>query len=221
VADAARRLHELSFVTGNGRSVHFDQRRRTMSLETDASRKVHRLTGRDEFHEPLSHRLAPLVRVAITRPVSRVTNEKFVQTPRGVLHSSSSSRRDSRPRPARSSRAGIRRDRELSPTEDPKHPLTDRPLYILKESAFRLPRDRRQVPPIKLGCCRLACANGYTQPPNQYVAPLFHSAHLAPRRHGGCIHLVPAKDEAENLPRFMEEARCASRRRTAKIGFWK
>jgi len=75
--------------------------------------------------------------------VSRVTNEKFVQTPRGVLplkffFSSGLSTTDGEDVSARGIKAQIEK---LVAEEDPKHPLTDQAIVnILKESGVQIAR---------------------------------------------------------------------------------
>ncbi|HEX2781870.1 MAG TPA: RNA polymerase factor sigma-54, partial [Gemmatimonadaceae bacterium] len=75
--------------------------------------------------------------------VSRVTNEKFVQTPRGVLplkffFSSGLSTTDGEDVSARGIKAQIEK---LVADEDPKHPLTDQAIVnILKESGVQIAR---------------------------------------------------------------------------------
>ena len=75
--------------------------------------------------------------------VSRVTNEKFVQTPRGVLplkffFSSGLSTADGEDVSARGIKAQIQK---LVADEDPKHPLTDQAIVnILKESGVQIAR---------------------------------------------------------------------------------
>ncbi|HVE78993.1 MAG TPA: RNA polymerase factor sigma-54 [Gemmatimonadaceae bacterium] len=75
--------------------------------------------------------------------VSRVTNEKYVQTPRGVLplkffFSSGLSTTDGEDVSARGIKAQIQK---LVTNEDPKHPLTDQAIVnILKESGVQIAR---------------------------------------------------------------------------------
>lgn len=75
--------------------------------------------------------------------VSRVTNEKFVQTPRGVLplkffFSSGLSTTDGEDVSARGIKAQIQK---LVAEEDPRHPLTDQAIVnILKESGVQIAR---------------------------------------------------------------------------------
>jgi RNA polymerase sigma-54 factor len=75
--------------------------------------------------------------------VSRVTNEKFVQTPRGVLplkffFSSGLATEDGEDVSARGIKAQLEK---LVQEEDPKHPLTDQAIVnILRESGVQIAR---------------------------------------------------------------------------------
>ncbi|HEX2717765.1 MAG TPA: RNA polymerase factor sigma-54 [Gemmatimonadaceae bacterium] len=104
---------------------------------------------RDFFEKGVQH-LKPLTLREVAEvinmhesTVSRVTNEKYVQTPRGVLplkffFSSGLSTTDGEDVSARGIKAQIEK---LVADEDPKHPLTDQAIVnILKESGVQIAR---------------------------------------------------------------------------------
>jgi RNA polymerase sigma-54 factor len=96
-----------------------------------------------QFLKPLTLREVAEVISMHESTVSRVTNEKFVQTPRGVLplkffFSSGLSTTDGEDVSARGIKAQIQK---LVADEDPKHPLTDQAIVnILKESGVQIAR---------------------------------------------------------------------------------
>jgi RNA polymerase sigma-54 factor len=96
-----------------------------------------------QFLKPLTLREVAEVISMHESTVSRVTNEKFVQTPRGVLplkffFSSGLSTTDGEDVSARGIKAQIEK---LVADEDPKHPLTDQAIVnILKESGVQIAR---------------------------------------------------------------------------------
>ena len=96
-----------------------------------------------QFLKPLTLREVAEVINMHESTVSRVTNEKFVQTPRGVLplkffFSSGLSTTDGEDVSARGIKAQIEK---LVAEEDPKHPLTDQAIVnILKESGVQIAR---------------------------------------------------------------------------------
>ena len=95
--------------------------------------------------------------------VSRVTNEKFVQTPRGVLplkffFSSGLSTTDGEDVSARGIKDQIQK---LVEDEDPKNPLTDQAIVnILQQTASRSPDAPSRSIAISSACCRRGCASG-------------------------------------------------------------
>ncbi|NUQ20341.1 MAG: RNA polymerase factor sigma-54 [Gemmatimonadaceae bacterium] len=96
-----------------------------------------------QYLKPLTLREVAEVISMHESTVSRVTNEKFVQTPRGVLplkffFSSGLSTTDGEDVSARGIKAQIEK---LVADEDPKHPLTDQAIVnILKESGVQIAR---------------------------------------------------------------------------------
>ena len=96
-----------------------------------------------QFLKPLTLREVAEVISMHESTVSRVTNEKFVQTPRGVLplkffFSSGLSTTDGEDVSARGIKAQIEK---LVAEEDPKHPLTDQAIVnILKETGVQIAR---------------------------------------------------------------------------------
>jgi RNA polymerase sigma-54 factor len=96
-----------------------------------------------QFLKPLTLREVAEVISMHESTVSRVTNEKFVQTPRGVLplkffFSSGLSTADGEDVSARGIKDQIQK---LVQNEDPKHPLTDQAIVnILKESGVQIAR---------------------------------------------------------------------------------
>jgi len=96
-----------------------------------------------QFLKPLTLREVAEVISMHESTVSRVTNEKFVQTPRGVLplkffFSSGLSTTDGEDVSARGIKAQIEK---LVADEDPKHPLTDQAIVnILKETGVQIAR---------------------------------------------------------------------------------
>ena len=96
-----------------------------------------------QFLKPLTLREVAEVISMHESTVSRVTNEKFVQTPRGVLplkffFSSGLSTTDGEDVSARGIKAQIEK---LVSEEDPKHPLTDQAIVnILKETGVQIAR---------------------------------------------------------------------------------
>jgi RNA polymerase sigma-54 factor len=96
-----------------------------------------------QFLKPLTLREVAEVINMHESTVSRVTNEKYVQTPRGVLplkffFSSGLSTTDGEDVSARGIKAQIQK---LVSNEDPKHPLTDQAIVnILKESGVQIAR---------------------------------------------------------------------------------
>ena len=96
-----------------------------------------------QFLKPLTLREVAEVISMHESTVSRVTNEKFVQTPRGVLplkffFSSGLSTTDGEDVSARGIKAQIEK---LVSEEDPKHPLTDQAIVnILRESGVQIAR---------------------------------------------------------------------------------
>ena len=135
--------------------------------------------------------------------VSRVTNEKFVQTPRGVLplkffFSSGLSTTAGEDVSARGIKAQIEKLVAGRGSEAPAHRSGDRQHPEGERRPDRAPH-RRQVP----------------RPARRPLRP-DAQARMTPRRRGIRPHaaidvsvLVPAKDEAENLPLFMEQAAAA------------
>ena len=104
---------------------------------------------RDFFEKGIQH-LKPLTLREVAEvinmdesTVSRVTNEKFVQTPRGVLplkffFSSGLATSDGEDVSARGIKAQLQK---LVQEEDPKHPLTDQAIVnILRESGVQIAR---------------------------------------------------------------------------------
>ena len=96
-----------------------------------------------QYLKPLTLREVAEVISMHESTVSRVTNEKFVQTPRGVLplkffFSSGLSTTDGEDVSARGIKAQIEK---LVAEEDPKHPLTDQAIVnILKETGVQIAR---------------------------------------------------------------------------------
>ena len=96
-----------------------------------------------QYLKPLTLREVAEVISMHESTVSRVTNEKFVQTPRGVLplkffFSSGLSTTDGEDVSARGIKAQIEK---LVADEDPKHPLTDQAIVnILKETGVQIAR---------------------------------------------------------------------------------
>src|SRR5688500_11363625 len=96
-----------------------------------------------QFLKPLTLREVAEVISMHESTVSRVTNEKFVQTPRGVLplkffFSSGLSTTDGEDVSARGIKAQIEK---LVADEDPRHPLTDQAIVnILRESGVQIAR---------------------------------------------------------------------------------
>ena len=96
-----------------------------------------------QFLKPLTLREVAEVINMHESTVSRVTNEKFVQTPRGVLplkffFSSGLATADGDDVSARGIKAQLEK---LVQEEDPKHPLTDQAIVnILRESGVQIAR---------------------------------------------------------------------------------
>ena len=145
-----------------------------------------------ELFKPLTLREVAEVINMHESTVSRVTNEKYVQTPRGVLRSSSSSRARSPPHPARTPAPGIRAKLEKMVAEEKTpSPLTDQ--QIVHSSRSRASRSRGAPSPstaTSSASFPRGCGSGYERF-SRAAARVDVSV------------LVPAKDEAENLPEFV------------------
>ena len=122
-----------------------EQRRQTMIkvMNYIVERQRELLEKGVQYLKPLTLREVAEVINMHESTVSRVTNEKFVQTPRGVLplkffFSSGLSTTDGEDVSARGIKAQIEK---LVAEEDPKHPLTDQAIVnILKESGVQIAR---------------------------------------------------------------------------------
>src|SRR5213593_2829633 len=142
-----------------------------------------------EYLKPLTMREVADVINMHESTVSRVTNEKYVQTPRGLLplkffFSSGLSTTTGEDASARSIKAQIQK---MVDDEDPKNPLTDQQIVEM------FAPHGRQVP-------RSA---GHPPGPHAQAAVSLATQAVAPE----VSVLVPAKDEAENLPEFVRQAR--------------
>jgi hypothetical protein len=193
---------------------------------------------RDFFEKGVQH-LKPLTLREVAEvinmhesTVSRVTNEKFVQTPRGVLplkffFSSGLSTTDGEDVSARGIKDQIQK---LVQGEDPKNPLTDQAIVnILKQGGVNIARRTWPSTATSSGCSRPGCGSA-SEPALSEAAPTgpislrgsmstpalsFPAAGVAGGPPPEALDrvdvsvLVPAKDEAENLPLFMEQAALA------------